>query len=56
MNFKENLGAGPDEIKQLIAMEETECGVKFADDAAEKLTTGKSWTSVFRLSNLGQVC
>lgn len=44
-------------MKQLIAMEETECGVKFADDAAEKLTTGKSWTFVFRLLwNVGQMC
>ena len=43
LTFKGNLGAGPDEIKQLMAMEETECGVKFADDAAEKLKTGKSW-------------
>lgn len=56
MKFKENLGAGPDDVKQLISMEETERDVKFADDAAEKLKTGKSWTFVFRLSNLGQVC
>jgi hypothetical protein len=42
LEFKKNLGASLDEIKQLISMEETECGVKFADDAAEKLKTGKS--------------
>jgi hypothetical protein len=38
LTFKDNLGAGSDEINQLISMEETDCGVKLADDAAEKLT------------------
>jgi hypothetical protein len=47
LEFKKNLGASPDVINQLISMEETECGVKFADDAAEKLKTGKSNESRF---------
>lgn len=56
LKFKENLGAGPDDVKQLISMEETERGVKFADDAVEKLTTGKSWNFVFCLQDLEQMC
>jgi hypothetical protein len=51
LTFKGDLGAGPDEIKQLISMEETECDVKFANDAAEKLKTGKSPWPPLRLSH-----
>jgi acyl carrier protein len=48
LKFKDNLGAGSEEIQQLIAMEETEFGIKFADDAAEKLKTGKLYGRLLR--------
>lgn len=48
MKFKDDLGAGSEEIQQLIAMEETEFGVKFADGAAEKLKTGKLYGRLWR--------
>lgn len=42
LKFKEDLGAGPEEMEQLVSMGETEFGAKFADGAAENLKTGKS--------------
>jgi len=39
--FLNDLGAGSAQMRELIAYEEKEHGIKFADDAVEKLKTGK---------------